>query len=72
MLSCESCSYIKAVQTNSKEKSVHMCEFTGFVFREKLEDYEMENHPCYEYDYKTYELEQARQRQDNANNVKIA
>jgi hypothetical protein len=61
MLNCESCSYMKNLQTNNQDKNVRICEFTGFVFQEKLDEYEMENHPCFDYDYKSYELEQKKQ-----------
>lgn len=49
MLSCESCNYIKTMKSKDSNESKCVCEFTGFVFHEKIEDYEMENHPCYNY-----------------------
>ena len=50
MLNCELCDYLKSMKLKGSSESKHMCEFTGFVFHKKFEDYEMENHPCYGYE----------------------
>jgi hypothetical protein len=49
MLNCEKCNYIKRV--GSKEaKGVHFCcELTGFMFKKDFQDYDMDNHPCFNY-----------------------
>lgn len=49
MLSCNSCSYMKKFDSCNSDKNKQFCELTGFVFHKEIEDYEMENHPCYEY-----------------------
>ena len=49
MLNCELCDYLKSRESKSSNESKYVCEFTGFVFHEKFEDYEMEYHPCYGY-----------------------
>ena len=49
MLNCQLCDYFKTADTVAQSKGKCMCEYTGFVFHKKVEDYDMENHPCYEY-----------------------
>lgn len=49
MLSCEICAYFKT--TRAAAKTNCMCDLTGFVFHKKVEDYEMENYPCYDYQF---------------------
>lgn len=50
MLNCGLCDYYKTVNSNSKKRSICMCEFTGFVFHKEPEEYEVNNHPCYDYE----------------------
>lgn len=57
MLNCEKCNYIKEVRSK-ESKGAHMsCELTGFIFNKNFEDYEMENHPCFNYNIQEEELE---------------
>lgn len=50
MLNCGLCNYYKNVNSNTVNKSICMCEFTGFIFHKQPEEYEMKDHPCYEYE----------------------
>ena len=52
MLHCDLCNYFEGTQTIGQMKSKCMCQLTGFVFHKKPEDYDMENHPCYDYEVK--------------------
>ena len=49
MLNCQLCDFFKSADTIAQSKGKCICEYTGFVFHKKVEEYEMENHPCYEY-----------------------
>ena len=49
MLNCQLCDFFKSADTIAQSKGKCVCEYTGFVFHKKVEDYDMENHPCYEY-----------------------
>lgn len=50
MLNCELCDYFKETKANAQNVTKCMCEFTGFVFHKNPEDYDMEKHPCYDYE----------------------
>jgi hypothetical protein len=50
MLNCEWCDYYKTMDFKANGGTKCMCEVTGFVFHKAVEDYEMENHPCYNYE----------------------
>jgi hypothetical protein len=50
MLNCELCDYYKTADFKANSSTICMCEITGFVFHKAVEDYEMENHPCYNYE----------------------
>lgn len=50
MLNCELCDYFKTAKSNVSNVSKCMCEFTGFVFHKNPEEYDMEKHPCYDYE----------------------
>ena len=49
MLNCEYCDYLKNNNLKGQKNSKCLCELTGFVFHKEVQDYEMENHPCYDY-----------------------
>lgn len=49
MLNCELCNYLKTKDSKSSNESKCVCEFTGFVFHKNIEDYDIEIHPCYDY-----------------------
>jgi hypothetical protein len=49
MLYCESCDYLKSASFKASVEKKCVCGLTGFVFHKNIEDYEMENHPCYDY-----------------------
>lgn len=50
MLNCEYCDYYKKVISKNQDNMKGFCEYTGFVFQKNPEDYELEDHPCYDYD----------------------
>lgn len=54
MLDCELCNYFKMKSSDSKGESVCMCELTGFVFHNKVEDYDIE-YPCYSFNMEVSE-----------------
>jgi hypothetical protein len=58
MLHCDLCDYYKTTHTKGQSTAKCMCELTGFVFHKKVEDYDFENHPCYEYDVKANAVNQ--------------
>lgn len=49
MLYCQSCDYLKTKKSKSSNENKCVCEFTGIVFQKNIEDYDMEIHPCYDY-----------------------
>ena len=49
MLNCQLCNYLKVKEAKISNESKCVCEFTGFVFHKNIEDYDMEIHPCYDY-----------------------
>ena len=51
MLNCENCNYIKKMSGKDVKNVQMSCTLTGFVFRKEFEDYEMGNHPCYNYKF---------------------
>ena len=53
MLNCELCDYYKSVDFKTSSSAKCVCEITGFVFHKAVEDYDMENHPCYNYELNT-------------------
>lgn len=53
MLNCKLCDFFKSADAFSQSKGKCVCEYTGFIFHKNIEDYDMENHPCYEYQLNT-------------------
>lgn len=49
MLNCELCNYLKTMNLKGSNKKISVCEYTDFVFRKNIEDYDIE-YPCYEAD----------------------
>lgn len=49
MLYCQSCDYLKRNESKSSNECKCVCEFTGFAFHKNIEDYDIEIHPCYNY-----------------------
>ena len=50
MLNCEQCDYLKKISYEGKEEKF-VCEFTQFVFSSNNQFYNMNNHPCNNYQY---------------------
>jgi len=72
MLYCESCDYLKTTNSKALNKNKTVCGLTGFVFLKNIEDYDMKNHPCYDYPVNklTYSSERISNVRDT--NLKIA
>ncbi|MDP4088120.1 MAG: hypothetical protein Q8930_02475 [Bacillota bacterium] len=54
MLDCELCNFFKTKNSELKSEVVCMCELTGFVFHDKVEDYDIE-YPCYSFNLEIME-----------------
>lgn len=51
MLNCDLCEYFKTSQSRNQKIGKCICEITGFVFHKSPEDYDLENYPCYDYQF---------------------
>ncbi|ERI94473.1 hypothetical protein HMPREF1982_01109 [Clostridiales bacterium oral taxon 876 str. F0540] len=58
MLHCDLCDYYKTANTKGQGAGKCMCELTGFVFHKNVEEYDLENHPCFDYEVKTIATKQ--------------
>lgn len=71
MLNCELCDYYKTADFKASNSSKCFCEITGFVFHKSVQDYEMENYPCYNYELNA-EFEEIKKPVVNIGKLKIA
>jgi len=72
MLNCQLCDFFKTTESKAQNKSKCVCEYTGFVFHKKVEDYEMENHPCFDYQPNTGAVKAQRTIIYNGEGLKLA